>query len=157
MSAMASQIASFTIIYSTLYSRCRSKKTSKLRVTGLCGGNSPVTSEFPAQKASNAKNISIWWRPHVMLCDGLSDATCRAGYDIQISWCSILFYILNFRACTKFCSGLYRRLNCGIVPYIDVCILMITPKYIISVHIGQSPIREYRISTDVRLGQNVKI
>ena len=25
----------------------RSKKTSKLRVTGLCAGNSPVTDEFP--------------------------------------------------------------------------------------------------------------
>ena len=38
----------------------RSKKTSKLRVTGLCEGNSPVTGEFPAQKASNAENVSIW-------------------------------------------------------------------------------------------------
>ena len=28
------------------------KKTSKLRVTGLCGGNSPGTGEFPAQMAS---------------------------------------------------------------------------------------------------------
>ena len=28
--------------------RCRSKKTSKPRVTGLCEGNSPVTGEFPA-------------------------------------------------------------------------------------------------------------
>ena len=27
---------------------------SKLRVTGLCAGNSPVTGEFPAQIASNA-------------------------------------------------------------------------------------------------------
>ena len=44
--------------------RCRSKKTSKLRVTGLCAGNSPVTGEFPAQMASNAKNASIWWRHH---------------------------------------------------------------------------------------------
>ena len=42
--------------------RGRSKKTSKLRVTGLCAGNSPVTGEFPAQKASNAENVSIWWR-----------------------------------------------------------------------------------------------
>ena len=42
----------------------RSKKTSKLRVTGLCAGNSPVTGEFPAQKASNAENVSIWWRHH---------------------------------------------------------------------------------------------
>ena len=39
-----------------------SKKTSKLRVTGLCEGNWPVTGEFPAQRASNAENISIWWR-----------------------------------------------------------------------------------------------
>ena len=42
----------------------RSKKTSKLRVTGLCAGNSPVTGEFPAQMASNAENVSIWWRHH---------------------------------------------------------------------------------------------
>ena len=44
--------------------RRRSKKTSKLRVTGLCAGNSPLTSEFPAQMASNAENVSIWWRHH---------------------------------------------------------------------------------------------
>ena len=37
----------------------RSKKTSKLNVTGLCVGNSPVTGEFPAQMASNAENVSI--------------------------------------------------------------------------------------------------
>ena len=42
--------------------RRRSKKTSKLRVTGLCVGNSPVTGEFPAQMASNAENASIWRR-----------------------------------------------------------------------------------------------
>ena len=42
--------------------RHRSKKTSKLRVTGLCAGNSPVTGEFHALRVSNAENISIWWR-----------------------------------------------------------------------------------------------
>ena len=41
--------------------RCRSKKTSKHRVTGLCEGNSLVTSEFPTQRASKAENGSIWW------------------------------------------------------------------------------------------------
>ena len=41
-----------------------SKKTSKLRVTGLCAGNSPETGEFPAQRASNAENVFIWWRHH---------------------------------------------------------------------------------------------
>ena len=44
--------------------RCRSKKASKLRVTGLCKGNPPVTSGFPFQWASNAKNVSIWLRHH---------------------------------------------------------------------------------------------
>ena len=41
-----------------LFSR-RSKETSKLRVTGLRGGNSPVTGEFPAQRVNNAENVSI--------------------------------------------------------------------------------------------------
>ena len=39
--------------------RRRSKKTSKLCVTGLCAGNSPGTGEFPAQMASYAENISF--------------------------------------------------------------------------------------------------
>ena len=43
--------------------RRKSKKTSKLRVTGLCVRNSPVT----AQRASNAENVSIWWRHHVLI------------------------------------------------------------------------------------------
>ena len=44
--------------------RSRSKKTSNLRVTGLCAENSPETVEFPAQMASNGENVSIWWRHH---------------------------------------------------------------------------------------------
>ena len=47
--------------------RRRSKKTWKLRGTGLCAGNSPGTGEFPAQMASNAENVSIWWRHHVVV------------------------------------------------------------------------------------------
>ena len=47
--------------------RRKSKKTSKLRVTGLCAGNSPGTGEFPAQMASYAENVSIWWRHHGLI------------------------------------------------------------------------------------------
>ena len=49
-------------------------KTSKLRVTGLCEGNSPVTGgeftgEFPAQRSSNVEHASICWRHYEdMLC-----------------------------------------------------------------------------------------
>ena len=41
--------------------RPRSNKTSN---TGLCEGKLPVNSEFPAQRTSNAENVSIWWRHH---------------------------------------------------------------------------------------------
>ena len=34
-----------------------SKKTSKLRVTGLCAGNSPVTGEFPTQRPVTRKTF----------------------------------------------------------------------------------------------------
>ena len=50
-----------------LLKRLFRKETSKLRVTGFCAGNSPVTGEFPAQMASNAENVSIRWRHHVHL------------------------------------------------------------------------------------------
>ena len=47
--------------------RRRSKKTLKLRITGLCvGRNSPVTGEFPAQMASDTENVFIWWWHHVI-------------------------------------------------------------------------------------------
>ena len=51
----------------SLFFERRSKKTPKLRVTGLCEGNSPVSSEFPAQRASSAENVFIWWR-HQEVC-----------------------------------------------------------------------------------------
>ena len=47
--------------------RCRSEKTSKHRGNGLCEGNSPMAGEFPAQRASNAENVSIWWRHYVLI------------------------------------------------------------------------------------------
>ena len=80
MNAMASQINNLTIVYSTQWrhnerygvsnhqphdcllnrlSRPRSNKASKLNVTGLCVGNSPVTGEFPEQRASNAENVHM--------------------------------------------------------------------------------------------------
>ena len=46
--------------------RRKSKKTSKLRVTGHCAEDSSVTGEFHAQMASNAEKVSIWWRHHVV-------------------------------------------------------------------------------------------
>ena len=43
-------------LFNPLFRR-RSKNTSKLRVTGLCVGNSPVIVKFLEQRASNAENV----------------------------------------------------------------------------------------------------
>ena len=74
--------------------RRRSKKTSKLRVTGLCAGNSPGTGEFPAQRASNAENAYIWWNHHDLIC----------------AWYS------NFSAISQFNDKFFRLYNSLIVP-----------------------------------------
>ena len=76
MGAIASQITSLTIVFSTVYFhldtdqrkqqvRVRVKNrlfdgyASKPRVTGLGAGNSPEAGEFSAQMASNAENVSF--------------------------------------------------------------------------------------------------
>ena len=43
--------------------RRRSKKIKAPRHWPLCG-EFTVTGEFPAQMASNAENVSLWWRHH---------------------------------------------------------------------------------------------
>ena len=62
MGAMASQITSFTIVCSSVYSGAH-KKNKAPRDWPLWG-NSPVTDELPAQRASSAENVSIVWRHH---------------------------------------------------------------------------------------------
>ena len=62
--------------------RLRSKTISKLRVAGLCAGYSPVTGEFPAQKASNPENVSI------VVFYGINCALCVVS--------NFIHFILNF-------------------------------------------------------------
>ena len=81
-------------LLSRLFGR-RSKKTSQLRVTGLCAGNSPGTGKFPAQMASYAENVSIWWRHHGYI--RLEFPLCRLCPAIMLaSFISIYKYFHRF-------------------------------------------------------------
>ena len=40
------------------------RKHQSSALLALCEGNPPVTGGFPTQRASNAENVSIWWRHH---------------------------------------------------------------------------------------------
>ena len=51
-----------SIVYSTVHSGAVKENIKAAPLAFV--GNSPVTGEFPAQSASNAKNVSIWWRHH---------------------------------------------------------------------------------------------
>ena len=59
MCAMAHQITSLTIVYSNVYSGTDQRKHQISASLAFV-----VTGEFPAQIASNAENVSIWWRHH---------------------------------------------------------------------------------------------
>ena len=98
-----------------LYRR-RSKKTSKLRVTGLCAGNSPVTGEFPAQMAGNAENVSIWWRHHVTL----QTYTCRHLTESNQSFYPSELFVLFSMGCLCFCRVTWnvRGIRMGCVHYL---------------------------------------
>ena len=76
MSAMASEITSLTIVYSTVYSGTDKKTIKTPRHWALCvcvcvgggggGGGGEFTGDrwIPRKMASNAEHFSIWWRHH---------------------------------------------------------------------------------------------
>ena len=80
--------------------RRRSKKTSKLRVTGLRAGNSPMTGEFPAQMASNSESVSIWWRHHVPDLKSLFPSLSPPMKCIILGFCAVS-YICILYLCTE--------------------------------------------------------
>ena len=61
MSTMASQITSLMIVYSTAFSGADQRNIKAPR-HWLFWGEFTGAGEFPAQRASNAENVSIWWR-----------------------------------------------------------------------------------------------
>ena len=78
MSTMASRITSLMVVYSTVYSDADQRKhqssASLAFVWGITG-----TGEFPAQRASHAENVSIWWRHH-----GIMPTECELSPQLPL-------------------------------------------------------------------------
>ena len=72
--------------------RRSSKKTSKFCITGLCEGNSPVTCEFPAQRASNMEYISIWWHHHAILKDVFYDSKSSLCFASAVMYARLCYF-----------------------------------------------------------------
>ena len=81
--------------------RCRSKKISKLRVTGLCEGNSAVTGGFPHKGPVTRKMFhlmtSLWWI--YMKCK------CMFMFLQRIQHAKSWLYVSSSDGCLLVCSG----------------------------------------------------
>ena len=82
-------------------------------------GNSPVAVEFPAQRANNAGNVSIWWCHHGM---NWKHRTCyikRCFYHIH----SISILWVNYTAIKEECTyfALYYILLCVFIGQFCTC------------------------------------
>ena len=53
--------------YSIVCSGADQRKHQSTASLTFVRGNSPMTGEIPAQRDSNAENVSIWWRHHDQL------------------------------------------------------------------------------------------
>ena len=97
MSAIASQISSSCLL--NCFFERRSKKAPKLRVTGLCEGNSPVTGEFHAQKASNAENVSFELIMNLLAIKSEAQFDSALVFDILVFQCvhgDVIFKYFNW-------------------------------------------------------------
>ena len=106
MCAMACQITSVLIVYSIICSGSDKKETSKLLITGLCEGNSPMSSEFPTQRAVTRKMFPFddaimnfllcvalttyhdsrfeWWRLSIVINQPCNHVNNILGFEISL-------------------------------------------------------------------------
>ena len=89
MSTMASQITSLTIVYSSVYSGADQRKYQSS--ASLAFEFPALTGEFPAQRASNAENVSIWWHHHLEFNSALLHLCVRI-INFHISSKFVIYY-----------------------------------------------------------------
>ena len=95
MGAVASQITSLTIAYSTVYSGADQRKLQNSASLAFAWG---IHRWIILQMASNAENVSIWWRHHAIFCGRYAD--CRYGMPDGSYPVSIKLFFRNVNTTT---------------------------------------------------------
>ena len=114
MGAIASQITSLTIVYSTVYSGADQSKYQSSASLAF------VPGEFPAQMASNTENDSIWWRHHDKSKSQSGPkyrtfiSSLIASNDMVIGQCSFVYIMVWWRM-----SSLLTRIDFNVNPGTD--------------------------------------
>ena len=84
MTTIASKITSLTVVYSTVYWDADQENIKAPRHWPLCG-EFTGTGEFPAQTASYAENVSIWWRHHIYNWNPYTAKTVSLYWDSSLT------------------------------------------------------------------------
>ena len=118
MGLMALQITGVSIVYSTVCSG----NIKAPRHWPLLGG-STGDRWFPSQRASNAKNVSIWWRHHAMTAQSTGLTLLEIGKFYTLELFSNLNYLsFSDRWCAlELCKKhIYRSLSIKKTRSIDI-------------------------------------
>ena len=141
MRVMASQITGVSIVCSTICLGADQRKY-KSSASLVLEGNPPISGEFPLQRASNAENVSIWWRHDVVLCFEFVNVSVlkRSGW-FNYPYPSGLFHTLKLMSArpwnqleqqwqrTKLIMAV--RMTCPIVSSRVACIMLILSNVLI--------------------------
>ena len=93
MTAMASQTTGVSMVCSTACSGTDQRKHQSSASLAFVMGNSPATGEFPSQRASNAENVSIWWRHHDLIFFATSKQSRELYLPLHESWQSTVILL----------------------------------------------------------------
>ena len=123
MGAMASQITSR--LFTQPFIQAQIKENIKAPRHWPLWGNSLLTGEFPAQMASNAENVSIWWRHHVDLLKKMSVSTRK---ETAVLWYSGYIWPTSVTTCNHtqeyvWTTKLWHR-DYGLTTYFKVALAL---------------------------------
>ena len=102
----AHSILFYSILLNRLFRR-RSKKEPKLRVTGLCEGNSPVTGEFPYKGPVTQKMFSFDGVVMISGWLGQFNHCCSPG-SLGVQASATMLFIMQNKLIIVFCDEVFQ-------------------------------------------------
>ena len=113
-------------LFTQSFVQARIKENIKAKCHWTLWGYSPVIGEFPAQWASNAETVSIWWPHHVSgMCIGKCNGCwCRSDGIDNVEWSPLhrgkitlsVYIILAYQAPDKRVKDATISLNTWKIP-----------------------------------------
>ena len=83
----------------------------QLHMLYICVGISPATGKFPAQRACNAENVSIWLRHHVISW-GWVDFFCTVYIHVAKTKKALIVVLITIVIIVIVYAGLYGKMLC---------------------------------------------